>query len=59
MTVLASYLPVLVVDDKLGALVLANLAPGINGVLLLVEVTAAAVRSVSLDIPPPFGLDTR
>ena len=38
MAVLILDLPVLAVDVKLGALVLADLAPGINGLLLLVEV---------------------
>ncbi|WP_235269773.1 hypothetical protein [Geoalkalibacter subterraneus] len=42
-------LPILAVDVELGALVLADLAPGINGLLLLVEVAAATVaRPVSI-----------
>ena len=43
--------PVLAVDVEFGALVLAYLAPGINRILLLVEVAAATSRAVFFDIP--------
>lgn len=51
MAVLVLDLPVLAVDVELGALVLADLAPGIDGILLPVEVTAATGRAVFLDVP--------
>jgi len=43
------------VDVELGALVLADLAPGIDGILLLVEVAAATGRAVFLDVPASIG----
>ena len=43
MAVLVLDLPIFAVDVELGALVLADLAPGINGLLLFVEVAAATV----------------
>ena len=51
MAVLVLDLPVLAVDVELGALVLADLTPGIDGFLLLVEVAAATGRTVFLDVP--------
>ena len=56
MAVLVLDLPVLAVDAELGTLVLADLAPGINGILLLVEVAAAAGRAVFLDVPAAVGI---
>jgi len=50
-TVLVLDLPVLVVDVELGALVLADLTPGIDCILLPVEVAAATGRAVFLDVP--------
>ena len=44
------------VDVELGALVLADLAPGIDGILLLVEMAAAAGRAVFLDVPAAVGV---
>jgi hypothetical protein len=40
MAVLVLNLPVLAMDEELGALVLANLGSGIYGILSFVEVTA-------------------
>jgi hypothetical protein len=37
-------------------LVLADLAPGIDGILLLVEVAAATGRTVFLDVPAAIGV---
>ena len=54
--VLVLDLPILAVDIELGALVLADLAPGINGILLLVEVAAATGRTVFLDVPAAIGV---
>ncbi|SBW00681.1 exported hypothetical protein [uncultured Desulfovibrio sp.] len=54
--VLVLDLPVLAVDVELGALVLADLTPGIDGILLLVEVAAAAGRAVFLDVPAAVGV---
>jgi hypothetical protein len=57
-TVLVLDLPVLTVDIELGALVLADLAPGIDGIdgiLLLVEVAAATGRAVFLDVQASIG----
>ena len=54
--VLILDLPVLAVDVELGALVLADLAPGINGLLLLIEVAAATGRTVFLDVPATIGV---
>ena len=51
MAVLVLDLPVLAVDVELGALVLADLALGIDGILLLVEVAAAAVFSPTENAP--------
>lgn len=51
MAVLVLDLPILAVDVELGALVLADLAPGIDGILLLVEVAVAAGRAVFLYVP--------
>ena len=58
MAVLVLDLPVLAVDVELGALVLADLAPGIDGILLLVEMAAAAGRAVFLDVPAAIGVGT-
>jgi len=49
--VLILDLPVLAVDVEFDALVLADLATGIDGILLLVEVAAATSRAVFFDIP--------
>ena len=46
MAVFVLDLSILALDVELGDLVLADLAPGINGILLLVEVAAAAGRIV-------------
>jgi hypothetical protein len=43
-------------DVELGALVLADLAPGIDGILLLVEVAAATGCIVFLDVPAAIGV---
>ena len=43
-------------DVELGALVLADLAPGIDGILFLVEVAAATGRSVFFDVPSAVGV---
>ena len=51
MAVLVLDLPVFAMDVELGALVLADLTPGIDGFLLLVEVAAATGRAVFLDVP--------
>ncbi len=56
MTVLILDLPVLAIDVELGTLVLADLAPGINGILLLVEMAAATGRSVFLNVPTASGV---
>ena len=56
MAVFVLYLPVLAVDVELGALVLADLAPGIDGILFLVEVAAATGRSVFFDVPSAVGV---
>ena len=56
MAVLILDLPVLAVDVELGALVLADLAPGIDGILLLIEVAAATGRTVFLDVPAAVGV---
>jgi hypothetical protein len=44
-------LPVLAVDVEFGALILAYRAPGIDRILLLVEVAATTSRAVFFDIP--------
>jgi len=49
--VLVLDLPVLAVDVELGALVLADITPRIDGFLLLVEVAADTGRAVILDDP--------
>jgi len=49
--VLVLDLPVLAMDVELGALVLADLAPGIDGFLLFIEVAAATGRSIFFYIP--------
>ncbi len=56
MAVLVLDLPVLAVDVELGALVLADLAPGIDGILLLVEMAAATGCAVFLNIPAAGGV---
>ena len=56
MTVLVLDLPILAVDVELGALVLADLAPGIDSILLLVEVAAATSRAVLFDVPPTVAV---
>ncbi|AOY57432.1 conserved uncharacterized protein [Desulfococcus multivorans] len=56
MAVLVLDFPVLSVDVELRALVLADLAPGINGLLLLIEVAAATGRTVFLDVPAAIGV---
>ncbi len=43
-------------DDKLSPLVLADLAPGIDGILLFVKVAATAGRSVFLNITAAIGV---
>jgi len=54
--VLVLDLPVLAMDVELGALVLADLAPGIDGFLLLIEVAAATGRAIFLDVPAAVGV---
>ena len=49
MAVFSLNLSILPMDNKLSTL--ADLAPGIDGILLLVEVAATSGRSVFLDIP--------
>ncbi len=49
--VLILDLPVLAVDVEFGALVLADLAPGIDGIPLLAKVATATSRAVFFDIP--------
>lgn len=56
MAVLVLDLPVLAVDVELGTLVLADLAPGINGIPLLVEVSAATGCAVFLNISTTIGV---
>ena len=56
MAVLVLDLPVLAMDVELGALVLADLAPGIDGFLLLIEVAAATGRAIFLDVPAAVGV---
>ena len=56
MAVLVLDLPVLAVNVELGVLVLADLAPGIDSILLLVEVAAATGRAVFLDVPAAIGV---
>ncbi len=51
MAVFVLNLPVLAMDEELGALVLANLASGIDGILLFVEMTSTTRRAVILDVP--------
>jgi hypothetical protein len=46
------------VDVEFGALVLAYLAPGINRILLLVEMAAATTRAVFFSASPPSALGT-
>ncbi len=43
-------------DVELGPLVLADLASGINGILLLVEVAATTDRAVFLDVSAAVGV---
>jgi len=54
--VLVLDLPVLAVDVELSALVLADLAPGVDGILFFVEVAAATGRAVFLDVPPSVAV---
>lgn len=56
MTVLVLDLSVLAVNVELGALVLADLASSINGILLLFEMAAATARIAFLDVPPTVGV---
>ena len=56
MAILVLDLPVLAVDVELGPLVLADLPPGIDGILLLVEVAAATGRTVLLDVLPSLAV---
>ena len=56
MAVLVPDLPFFALVVELGALVPADLASGINGILLLDEVTAAAGRAVFLDVPVAVGV---
>ena len=56
MAVLVLNLPVLAVDLKFGALVLADLATGVDGILLLVEVAATSACAVFLDVPAAFAV---
>lgn len=54
--VLVLDLSILAVDVELGALVLADLPPGIDGILLLVKVAAATGCAVFLDVPAAIGI---
>jgi hypothetical protein len=56
MAIFALELSVHSVNVELGALVLADLPPGIYGVLLPVEVTATTSRTVSCDVPTAIGI---
>lgn len=56
MVVLVLNLPVLAMNVELGAQVLADLAPGIDGFLLLVEVATATGRTVFLDVQSATGI---
>jgi len=56
MAVLVLSLPVLAMDEELGALVLTNLASGIDGILLVVEVTATTRSPTFLDVPEEMPL---
>ena len=56
MAVLVLDLSVLAVDVELGALVLADFTPGIDGILLPVEVTAATGRAIFLNVPAAVGV---
>lgn len=51
MAVLVLNLPVLAMNEELGALVLTNLASGIDGILLCVEVTATTRCPDFLNVP--------
>ena len=51
MAVLILNLPVLAMDEELGDLVLANLASGIDGILLFVELTATTRCPTSFYVP--------
>jgi len=54
--VLVLDLPILAVDVELGALVLADFASSINGILLLVEVAATTGRAIFIDVLTAVGL---
>ncbi len=56
MAALVLDIPVLAVDVELGALVLADFTPGIDGIPLPVEVTAAASCAVFIDILTAIGV---
>ena len=56
MTVFSLNLSIFPMDDKLSPLVLAGLAPGIDGMLLFVKVAATAGRSVFLNITAAIGV---
>ena len=49
-------IPVFAVNVKLGVLVLVDLAPGIDSILLLVDVAAATSRAVLFDVPPAVAV---
>jgi hypothetical protein len=56
MAIFVLNLPVLTVNVELGILVLTDFAAGIDGILLFVEVSATAGRSVFLDVPATIGI---
>lgn len=56
MTVLVSDLPVLAANVELGALVLTDPGSGIDSILFLVDVAAAAGRVLFFDVPSVIGI---
>ena len=47
---------IVAVDVELSALVLTDLAPGIDGILLLIEMATATSHAVLLDVPTTVGV---
>jgi len=54
---LAVDLPILAVNVELGALVLADLATSVDGILFVVEVAAATARTVLFDVPSTVSVE--
>jgi hypothetical protein len=51
MAVLVLNLPVLAMDEELGALALANFASGIDGIQIFVEVSSTTRSAAFLNVP--------